>query len=368
LKLAYDLRYATDHFPGIGTHASGLAAALLERERIERITFLWDPRARNTRFDLGPLRAHPRAIWHEVSEPAMGFGTARGTGRLLEALQPDAYLSPFWLKPEGTRVPCVLTLHDVIPLALPALTEAPRRWAYGYALTRAADAAAVLTSSQFSRDEILRLTRIPAKRLSVVPLGIAEPSPVERRPAGVPEGPYALCVGSDRAHKGLETLVEVWRGFGAEPPLHWVWAGPGALRGRLPFAARREFHGAHALGTVSAIELEWLYRNATLVLVPSRYEGFGLPLLEGCARGVPVVASDIPALRETGEGVARFVPAGDVPAWAAAILALAGDTAERVRMRTAGVARAAEYGYERCAARIEAILFQVAARPTRVHA
>lgn len=367
MKLAYDLRYATDHFPGIGTHASGLAAALLARERIERITFLWNPRARNTRFDLGPVRSHPRATWHEVSEPAMGLGTARATGRLLESLQPDAYLSPFWLKPEGTRVPCVLTLHDVLPLALPAVMDAPRRWAYGYALARAADAAAVLTSSLFSRDEILRLTRIPAERLEVVPLGIAEPSPVERRPGGVPEGPYALCVGSDRAHKGLETLAEVWHGFGAVPPLHWVWAGAGAVRGRLPFAARRDFPGAHALGTVSAIELEWLYRNATLVLVPSRYEGFGLPLLEACARGVPVVASDIPALRETGEGVARFVPPGDVPAWAAAIRALATDAAERAHMRAAGVARAAEYGYERCASRIEAILFRLAAAPARAH-
>jgi alpha-1,3-rhamnosyl/mannosyltransferase len=368
LKLAYDLRYATDHFPGIGTHAAGLAAALLERERIERITFLWNPRARNTRFELGPLRAHPRAAWYEVSEPAMGLGTARATGRLLETLQPDAFLSPFWLKPEGTRVPCVLTLHDVLPLALPAVMDAPRRWAYGYALARAADAAAVLTSSRFSRDEILRLTRIPAKRLNVVPLGIAEPSPIARRPAGVPEGPFALCVGSDRAHKGLETLAEVWRGFGAEPPLHWVWAGPGAVRGRLPFAARREFTGAHALGTVSTIELEWLYRNATLVLVPSRYEGFGLPLLEACARGVPVVASDIPALRETGVDVTCFVPPGDAPAWAAAIRSLVADATERARMRAAGLARAAEYGYERCATRIESILFQVAATPARAPA
>lgn len=368
MKLVYDLRYATDHFPGIGTHASGLAAALLERERIERVTFLWNPRGRNTRFDLGPLRAHPRATWREVSEPAMGLGTARGTGRLLETLQPDVYLSPFWLKPEGTRVPCVLTLHDVIPLALPALVDAPRRWAYGYALVRAADAAAVVTSSRFSHDEILRLTRIPAERLHVVPLGIAEPPPIGRRPGGVPEGPFALCVGSDRAHKGMETLAAVWRGFGREAPLHWVWAGPGAVRGPLPFATRREFPGAHTLGTVSAIELEWLYRNATLVLVPSRYEGFGLPLLEACARGIPVVASDIPALRETGEGVARFVPPGDAAAWAAAIRALATDASERTRMQAAGLARVADYGYARCAARIEAILLQVAATPVRAHA
>ena len=105
MKLAYDLRYATDHFPGIGTHARGLAEALLERPGFETITFLWDARERNTRFDLEPLRRHARARWLDVNVPAMAIGTAAATGRVLSRLPVDVFVSPFWLRPEGTPVP-----------------------------------------------------------------------------------------------------------------------------------------------------------------------------------------------------------------------------------------------------------------------
>lgn len=367
MKLVYDLRYATDYFPGIGTHAHALAAALLERESLESVTFLWDPGASNTRFDLAPLRRHPRARWLDLDVPALAAGTASGTGRVLKTLAPDVYMSPFWLRPEGTRVPCVLTLHDVLPLALPRLTSLPRRWAYAHALGRAAGAAAVLTSSRFSRDEILRRTSIPAERLHVVPLGVAGPAAEPRRPAGAPEGPFALVVGANRAHKGLETLASVWSRFGASPPLALVGAGANQP-GRFSLAGTaRETPAVRALGPVTPGELEWLYRNATLVLVPSRYEGFGLPLLEAASRGAPVVASDIPALREIGEGVALFVGADDVAAWERAIGDLALDASARGRMREAGIARAAEYDYDRCAGQVERVLREVAGASVGTH-
>lgn len=356
MNLAYDLRYATDHFPGIGTHARALAAALLEREGMASVTFLWDPRARNTRFDLEPLRRHGRARWLDVDVPAMAAGTARGTGRILSRLPVDLYLSPFWLRPEGTSVPCALTLHDVLPLALPRLTSWPRRWAYAWAMRRAAGAAAVITSSRFCRDEILRLTAIPAERLHVVPLGVAPASGTSMRPARAPHVPFALVVAANRAHKGLDTLAAVWRAFGNTAPLALVGVGAIAAGGFSLAGAARELPDVHALGQVSPAELEWLYRNATLVLVPSRYEGFGLPLLEAAARGAAVVASDIPALRETGSGVARFVPADDAVEWGLAIRELAADDAGRAGMRVAGLGRAAAYDYVSCAAQVEKLL------------
>src|SRR4029077_11199211 len=119
-------------------------------------------------------------------------------------------------------------------------------------------------------------------------------------------------------------------------PLPLVAAGSKAP-GRFSLAdVAREVRGVHALGAVTPDELEWLYANATLVLVPSRYEGFGLPLLEAAARGAAVIASDIPALRESGDGVARFVPVGDVAAWSRAIRELAGGRGGRAALGTAG--------------------------------
>ena len=252
-------------------------------------------------------------------------------------------------------MPCVLTLHDVLPLALPQLVSLPRRWAYAWEIGRAAGAAAVMTSSRFSSDEILRLTRIPADRVHVLPLGVAVPEHSPQRPARAPDGPFALVVGAGRAHKGLDTLAAVWRGFAGRAPLPLVWAGAGDAR----LLSRAGATGVHALGHVSPGELEWLYRHATLVLVPSRYEGFGLPLLEAMARGAAVIASDIPALRETGDGVARFVPAGDAGAWAFAVHDLSADSRARDVMRTAGLVRVADYGYARYAERMEASLVSV---------
>jgi glycosyltransferase involved in cell wall biosynthesis len=329
---------------------------LLEREGIASVTFLWDPRARNTRFDLEPFRRHRRARWLDVEIPAMTPATARETGRVLSRLGVDAFLSPFWLKPEGTSVPCTLTLHDVLPLARPRMTSWPRRIAYRWAMQRAATAAAVLTSSRFSRDEILRLTPIPDERLHVLPLGVTPPAVVPVRPVGAPDGPFALTVGADRPHKGLDMLAAVWRGFAGSAPLTWVSVGPdSAGRGSLAEHARG-VPDVRALGQVPPEALEWLYRSASLVLMPSLYEGFGLPMLEAAARGAAVVASDLPSLRETGEGVARFVPPGDVSEWSRAIRELAADEPARRRMGAAGPARAAEYDYARYAAHVEELL------------
>ena len=361
MNLVYDLRYATDHFPGIGTYARALAAAVLGREGIESVTLLWDPRARNTRFDLEPLRRHARARWLDVDVAAMAPNTARETGRILSRLDADAYLSPFWIKPEGTDVPCVVTVHDVLPLAQPRVMSWPRRLAFSWAMRRAATAAAVLTVSRFSRDEILRLTPIPADRIHVVASGVPVGWVAPQRPAGVPDGPFALTVGANRPHKGLDTVAAVWRAYGARYPMAWVAAGAN-VSGRYSIGPLVDgVTGAHVLGQVSPAELEWLYRNATLVLVPSRYEGFGLATLEAAARGAAVVASDITALHETSEGIVRFEPADDVAAWARAIDELTADEAARRRLAAAGPARAAQYDFSGHGEILETLLNDVLA-------
>src|SRR5439155_24373922 len=82
---------------------------------------------------------------------------------------------------------------------------------------------------------------------------------------------------------------------------------------------------------------------------PSAYEGFGFPLVEAFAHGLPAIASDIPALRELDNGAARFVPAHDVEAWARAVAELAADEEGRRRMRARGLERAAEVSYRETA-------------------
>jgi glycosyltransferase involved in cell wall biosynthesis len=361
--VTYDLRYVTDHFPGIGTHAWELLNALLAQPGDDRYRVIWNPALPCARFDLTPLRTHPRVEWLECDVLPLHWSTARRTGALLRRVGGDVYFSPFSLCPEGGGPPAVITLHDVLPLVPAGGANVLRRFAFSYALRGAARAAAVLTSSEFSRGEIHRLTRIPASLVRVVRLGVTSPPQGEpRRPAAAPSGPFALTVGANRPHKNHAVLAAAWRSFGAAPPLTLVAVGPTEARFPGWETLARTAQGIVPLGRVPQAELEWLYRNATLVLHPSRYEGFGFPLLEAASRGVPAVCSDIPALRELGEGVARFLPADDVSAWAGAVRELAADAPARERMRAAGLALAAANDYAHCARRVRDVLEQVAGR------
>lgn len=360
--VVYDLRYAADHFPGIGTHAFALLRALLELPGPERYRVLWNPAEPATRLDPASLRDHPRVEWRECDAPTLGWNTARRTGDVVRRAGGDVLFSPFSLMPDRPGMPVVLTLHDVLPLAPESRTPLWRRLVFERAMRAANRAAVVLTSSEFSRGEIARRTRIAPARVRVVRLGVLPPGRrAAEAPRGCPDGPFALTVGINKPHKNLAVLADAWRTFGAAPPLALVAVGPSDSRFPTWEDLAAGTTGVHSLGRVAQAELEWLYQHAALVLHPSRYEGFGLPVLEAASRGVPVVCADVPALRELGEGVARFAPAADPAAWAAAVRELVADTAERDRMRTAGLRLAAAHEYAACAARVLAILREVTA-------
>src|SRR5690606_7839068 len=103
------------------------------------------------------------------------------------------------------------------------------------------------------------------------------------------------------------------------------------------------------LGAVPDAALAGTVLGATIVVVPSRAEGFGLPVLEAMAAGVPVVHSDVPALVEVGGGAGEVVPAGDEGALAASLRKLLGDQRRRAEMAAAGRRRAAEFSWQRTA-------------------
>lgn len=360
--VVYDLRYASDHFPGIGTHAYALLRALLEQPGAESYRVLWNPTEPATRFELEPVRSHARVEWTEWDVPALAWNTAALTGAQLARTGGDVYLSPFSLLPVRPGMPAVLTLHDVLPLAPESRTPWWRRLAFAHAMRAAARAAVVLTSSEFSRGEIARRTAIPAARVRVVRLGVLPVGEVATDPPlGAPAPPYALTVGINKPHKNLAVLAAAWREFAGSPPLPLVAVGPSDPRfpGWPSLAAG--VPGIVPLGRVGQPSLEWLYRNATIVLHPSRYEGFGLPVLEAASRGAPVVCADVPALRELADGVARFADPDQPNAWATAVRELAGEPETRSRLREAGLRLAAAHDYARCASEVLGVLREVAA-------
>lgn len=364
MHVAFDLRYAADHFPGIGRHTFSLFSALLELPGPERYTALWNPALEASRFDDFPaFRRHPRVTWVERPFAALSAVSLWQVGRWLRELRPDLYLSPFYYLPVAAGCPCVLTLHDVCPLRLGRWLPAWKRAAYRFIVQRAMRARMVLIPGEFSRHEIEDLLGRRVGRVHTVRLGVPSfPTIERRRPSKVPERPFAFNIGSNFPYKNLETLVDAWALMGAGAPLELVVAGRESPRypGVAELAARRGIEGLTVLGEVSEAELAWLYEHARLLVFPSRYEGFGFPLVEAFAHGLPVIASDIPALREVDRGAARFVPANDPEAWAQAVMSLANDAPARELMRERGLARVSELDYRVTAAQVLGLLREAA--------
>ena len=264
-----------------------------------------------------------------------------------------------------TRAKVVLTVHDLSTLLLPETQDRKRAAHFGRALReRTKDAARVITPTQAIAEQVVQVLGIPRDRVRAIHHGvdsallqvIAEPrqsgslnNVTRLNELGV-RGPYLLFVGALEPRKGLPSLLDAVDALPAplarEFPL--VLAGPAdrldqPLLSRL--AARREGRVVR-LGYVSPQALPALYRGAAAFCLPSRYEGFGLPLLEALACGTPCLASDDPALVEVSGGAALHAARGDAHAIAAALERLLTDSVLRAELSRKGPLRAAQFSWE----------------------
>jgi glycosyltransferase involved in cell wall biosynthesis len=277
------------------------------------------------------------------------------------AARAPALLCPANLAPAaGART--VLVLHDAAALRHPGwYSPLYAAWQRALLPVLARRARAVITVSEFSRGELAELLGLPADRVTVVPGGVdarfgaagAADAEAARAALGL-RAPYVLCVASHTARKNLTALVPAARELAADG-IEVVIAG-----GHRPqFAAERGLDGLRLLGPVGDALLPGLYAGAEVFALPSRYEGFGLPVLEAMAAGTPVVAAATTALPETCGGAARLAPP-DPEAFSAALSALVRDPAARAALRERGRARAAGFGWDRSARGVDAVVAAVA--------
>lgn len=365
MKLVYDLRFARDHYVGIASYACSVLAALLARDETLEIAALWNPGCRSHFGDLEALRRHPRVRWVETTLQPSSIIAAWPLGRLVRSLAVDAYVSPFYLVPRGAGVPTVVTVHDVRPLRMAEGFSWRSRMLFRGAMFDARRADAVIAISEFTRAEMCAVTHVDSRRLRVVPSGVtAPPSEPPAPPAGAPHEPFALFVGGNRPHKNLAHLARVWATWGDEPPLALVCAGPEDARfpGLAALADSAGARRVHALGRVSDAEREWLLRHAACFVFPTLYEGFGLPVGEAFSRGLPVIASDIPVIREVAHDAGWLLPPHDVDAWSRAVARLAADASERARWQAAGLARARNLTFAQTAEGVLGVVRRVLAR------
>lgn len=278
---------------------------------------------------------------------------------------PNYFLPPWFGRCRGRLV---VTVHDLAFRKVPeTLRESTRRDLDELLQTTVKRAVRVLTDSETVRRELLDVGLVPAERVHAVPLGpgSASGTTAGEPPAGTPER-FVLHVGTVEPRKNLPTLLAAWRALrerGPEPP-------PLVLCGALGWkheeiereieAGRDEGWLIHH-GYLADEQVAGLYRAAALVVLPSIYEGFGLPAVEAMAAGAPLLVSDIPVLREVAGDAAVYVPPDRPAAWADSVARLLGDDDRRLELARRGRQRATLFDWHATAERTVAVWKEAAA-------
>lgn len=280
----------------------------------------------------------------------------------------DVVLAPTLLVPPRKGRPLVVTVPDTVPWSHPE-TLTPRGVAFHRRMARraAAEADAILVYTHAVRAEVIELFGIESDRIHVVGAGasaIVTTAPrdaIQRRlTLGLPAA-YALTVSTLEPRKGLDVVLDA---LAVGPTLPLVVVGqPGWGGVDLAAAMRERGLGSDrvlALGKIADLDLAAVLAGATVLVAPSRAEGFGLPVLEAMAAGVPVVCSDIPAFAEVGAGVPLVFPVGDAAALASAMQRLRDDAGLGASAAERGRERARSYSWDRTAAKVWAVVSAVA--------
>jgi glycosyltransferase involved in cell wall biosynthesis len=316
----------------------------------------------------------PRTFFESVSAPNLTEKASRFPARVFEPMSSrrgvprtewsvdfDVLLATNFLPPATRQPGVVMVVHDLayerLPETAPHMDDRWRRRFDGWL----GKAAGVIVPSLSTKQDLLSAHPVDPTHVAVTPLGVDAsafaPAPPERVEAarakfGI-EGPYSLFVGGIEARKNLEALV---RAFAAVDTETWLVIAGGPVRwdpnagdrvdaviGGLPQAQRARIVRT---GYVSDKEKLALLSGATLLAYPSLYEGFGFPVLEAFAAGVPVLTSDVSSLPEVAGEAAVLVDPRDDRAIAAGLAQLLGDEDLRALLSAAGLARAAGFTWE----------------------
>ena len=308
LRIGVDAREVLGDATGVGRYL----AELLKR---------WTGRgdAANRRFILfapaGITLPLPSSAVEMRVLPAEHGGTWWEQTALRRAVQReplDVLFAPAYTAPLGLAVPVVVTIHDVSYLAHPEWFRPRERWRRRWLTRRSAQtAAAVLTDSMFSRDEIARHIPLDPARIRVIPPGVTARHRGPR--SDDPGKPLVLFVGTLLNRRRLPQLIDAFAAATAELPDARL-AIVGSDRTWPAQDLRRAAERAGVAGRVdlrsyaSDTDLAELYRRASVFVFLSEYEGFGLTPLEALAAGVPIVVLDTPVAREIYGPAATYVP------------------------------------------------------------
>jgi glycosyltransferase involved in cell wall biosynthesis len=344
---------------GNETHLLGLLEGWAEAENRPQVSLItvttgaarpWGADSPWPTINVGPYRRLPFLLWQQMLA--------------LRRLKPDWYLSTYFLPPV---LPCrgAVLVHDVSFLAHPEYFSRAialyMRILVGMAVRQAE---CVMVDSEFTRQEVRRFYPHVQKPIAVVQCGVGRQfAPIA--PAGADREilaqhgvctPYIFAIGNIHPRKNLGRLLEAYlilRQQGS--PLSMVWTGLPRW-GSAELLARARDAGVILTGFVPQAHLPAFYRQATVFVYPSLYEGFGLPVLESMACGAPVVCSNTTSLPEVAGAAALLVNPEDSREMAGAIGRLSNDLTLAEGLRRAGLERVKRFTWTNVAQRTLAAL------------
>ena len=342
---------------GIGTHVRNLVEALARLDGENRYV-LFVGRER--------LEGLPENF-HTVSERAPVYSLREfvALSWQLFRLRLDLYHATHYVLPAVLPCPTVVTIHDIIHLLYPEFLPGPLAFLYAQRMIRRAlvRGTRILAVSQNTKTDLMDYFDVDGRKIHVVYNGVEErfrqrlsPEELQRwlRQLGLPSS-YLLFVGNPKPHKNLENVLRAYaraqalRPFDAD--LVCVGSRDQAQDFKLRLLAEQLGVGGRLqlAGHVASEALPAVYQGSSLFLYPTLYEGFGLPVVEAMAAGVPVVTSNNSALREIAEGYAHLVDPLDVEDMAHAVVRCMSDAEYRESLAKLGLRRAADFRWERTA-------------------
>ena len=271
--------------------------------------------------------------------------------------RPPLLFSPIPEAPLFSKIPSVVTFHDLIPLRFPKLFG-PIKLFYRYYVPQVlAQAECIICNSEATARDIVTFYGIPAQKLVSIPLAYAashfQPAPamppILRDDLVARSSPYFLILGRQAPYKNIGRAIEALANTQKDCVI--VIAGPQDRRYTPKLVAQ-----AHALGVRSRIrflsyvpyeQLPGLLSNAIALILPSLWEGFGLPVLEAMACGTPVVCADVASLPEVAGKAALMVDPLNASAIASAMDRLLTNSQLRTQLQTAGLKRAQQFSWEK---------------------
>jgi glycosyltransferase involved in cell wall biosynthesis len=353
--LAVDLRALVLPPAGIGVHTEELLVSLAHQGSFRLVGLAHRPLAEPKRLEREGIEVRIQSapsgfLWQHLLAP-----------RAAEGCHADLYWSPVFTLPFRLPIPGIVSVHDLAAWEAPETLTWKVRWSLRpFLRSTLRRAKLVITGSQAVALELNQRFPEVVGKLCIIPNGVdherfrpasSEAIAEQRRKLGFPQG-YLLFLGTLEPRKNVDALLDAWENLEPpRPPLLLVGGSGWQSQAIQRRCEELRPLGVRWLGRLNRSEALAVLQAATALVYPSQYEGFGLPVLEGMACGVPVLTSRASALVELGDGATLQIDPRNRKAFASALSALWHQAPLRAELRERGLARAQEFSWARAAQR-----------------